>query len=140
MKVRQLMQKELIAILPDATLHDAALKMKENSIGSILIVEDGGTLKGIVTDRDISLAVAADNKDPKTTFASDIMSKEPVSIPSDADVSYALKIMSDSNVRRLPVCEHERVIGILSSADVASEIKEEINQFIGLEEAFAKHH
>jgi CBS domain-containing protein len=140
MKVRQLMQKELVAILPDATLHDAALKMKENSIGSILIVEDGGTLKGIVTDRDISLAVAADNKDPKTTFASDIMSKEPVSIPSDADVSYALKIMSDSNVRRLPVCEHERVIGILSSADVASEIKEEINQFIGLEEAFAKHH
>ena len=140
MKVRQLMQKELIAILPDATLHDAALKMKENSIGSILIVEDGGTLKGIVTDRDISLAVAADNKDPKTTFASDIMSKEPVSIPSDADVSYALKIMSDSNVRRLPVCEHERVIGILSSADVASEIKEEINQFMGLEEAFAKHH
>jgi len=140
MKVRQLMQKELVAILPDATLHDAALKMKENSIGSILIVEDGGTLKGIVTDRDISLAVAADNKDPKTTFASDIMSKEPVSIPSDADVSYALKIMSDSNVRRLPVCEQERVIGILSSADVASEIKEEINQFIGLEEAFAKHH
>jgi CBS domain-containing protein len=140
MKVRQLMQKELVCILPDATLHDAALKMKENKIGSILIVEDGGTLKGIVTDRDISLAVAADIKDPKTTLASDIMSKEPVSIPSDADVNYALKIMSDSNVRRLPVCENESVVGILSSADVAGEIKEEINQFIGLEEAFAKHH
>ncbi|UCD34619.1 MAG: CBS domain-containing protein [Nitrospiraceae bacterium] len=140
MKVRQLMQKELISILPSATIHDAAMKMKENNIGSVLIVDDGGKLKGIVTDRDITLAVAADSKDPGKTFASDIMSGDPVSIPSDADVNYALRIMSDSNVRRLPVCEHERVIGILSSADVAGEIKEEITQFLGLEQAFAKHH
>lgn len=140
MKVRQLMQKELITILPNATIRDAALKMKENNIGSVLIVDDGGKLKGIVTDRDITLAVAADSKDPGKTFAADIMSGEPVSIPSDADVDYALRIMSDSNVRRLPVCEHERVVGILSSADVAVEIREEITQFLNLEEAFAKHH
>ena len=140
MKVRQLMHTELVTILPNATLHDAALKMKEKKVGSILIVEDTEKLKGIVTDRDITLAVAADFKDPKTTFASDIMSKEPVTIQSDADVDYALRIMSESNVRRLPVCESEKLIGILSSADVATEIREELNQFIGLEEAFAKHH
>lgn len=140
MKVRELMNKDVVSILPTATLHDAALKMKENNIGSILICEDGVNLKGIITDRDISLAVAADFRDPKTTFASDIMRKEPVTVESDADVDYALRLMSKSVIRRLPVCENKKVVGILSTADVATEIKDELNQFIGLEEAFAKHH
>lgn len=140
MKVKQLMQKELITILPNATIRDAALKMKGNNIGSVLIVDDSGKLQGIVTDRDISLAVAADSRDPVKTLAADIMSEEPVSIPADADLDYALRVMSDSNVRRLPICEKERVVGILSSSDVAGEIKEEIIQFLRLEEAFAKHH
>jgi len=140
MKVRQLMQKDLVTILPTANLHEAALKMKEKKVGSVLIVEDGGKLKGIVTDRDISMAVAADTRDPKKTHASEIMSTEPVSIQSDADVDYALRIMSQQNVRRLPVCEKERVVGLLSSADVATELREELTQFISLEEAFAKHH
>jgi CBS domain-containing protein len=140
MKVRELMNKEIVSVLPTATLHDAALKMKEYCIGSILICEDGWNLKGIVTDRDISLAVAADFKDPKTTYTSEIMKKEPVTIGSDADVDFALKVMSKSVIRRLPVCEDKKVVGILSTSDVAAEIKDELNQFIGLEEAFAKHH
>jgi CBS domain-containing protein len=140
MKVRELMNRDIVSILPTATLHDAALKMKENRIGSILICEEGWNLKGIVTDRDIGLAVAADFKDPKTTFTSDIMKDEPVTVDSDADVDYALRLMNKSVIRRLPVCENKKVVGILSTADVATEIKDELNQFIGLEEAFAKHH
>ncbi len=53
MKVRQIMQKELVTILPTTTIHDAALKMKEQKIGSIIVTEEGGNLKGIVTDRDM---------------------------------------------------------------------------------------
>ncbi len=140
MKVRELMNRDIVSILPTATIHDAALKMKENNIGSVLICEDGWNLRGILTDRDISLAVAADFKDPKTTFASDIMRKEPVTIQSDADVDQALRLMSKSVIRRLPVCENKKVIGMLSTSDVATELKDELNQFIGLEEAFAKHH
>ena len=140
MKVRELMNREIVSILPTATLHDAALKMKENNIGSILICEEGRTLKGIVTDRDISLAVAADFKDPKTTFASDIMRAHPVTVESDADFDFALQLMNKSVIRRLPVCENKKVVGLLSTADMAGEIRNELNQFIGLEEAFAKHH
>ena len=140
MKVSKLMNREVVSVLPTATLHDAALKMKEEHIGSILICEEGWRLKGILTDRDIGMAVAADFKDPKTTFASDIMKKEPVKIEADADIDYALRLMNKSIVRRLPVCENSRVIGVLSTSDVATEIKDELNQFIGLEEAFAKHH
>lgn len=140
MKVSKIMNKEIVSIMPTATLHDAAQKMKDNNIGSILVCEEDWKLKGILTDRDIGLAVAADFRDPKTTFASDVMKKEPITIESDADVDYALRLMNTSIIRRLPVCDNNRLIGILSTSDIAAEIKDEINQFIGLEEAFAKHH
>ena len=139
MKVSKIMQKELFTILPTTTIHDAAIKMKEQRIGSIIVMEEGGKLKGMVTDRDIALAVAADNKDPNKEFASMVMTEDPVWIKSDDDVDAALRIMNSRHVRRLPVCDNDRVVGFLSTADVATEIKEELNQFIGLEETFARH-
>ncbi len=139
MIVRQLMQKELITCLPSATVHDAASKMKEHNVGSVLIVEDGWKLKGILTDRDITLSVAADSKDPWTTFVYDVMTPDPITVNSQADADSALRIMNKANIRRLPVIEEGKLVGLLSSADLAAEIKEEFTQFIGLEEAFAKH-
>ena len=139
MKVSKIMQKELFTILPTTTIHDAAIKMREQRIGSIIVMEEGGKLKGMVTDRDIALAVAADNKDPNKEFASEVMTEDPVWIKSDDDVDAALRIMNSRHVRRLPVCDNDRVVGFLSTADVATEIKEELNQFIGLEETFARH-
>ena len=140
MKVREIMNREIVSILPTATLHDAAMKMKQNKIGSVLICEDDWKLKGIITDRDISLAVAADFKDPKTTLTSEVMRDNPVTIDPSADVAMALRLMNKSVIRRLPVCDNNEVVGILSTSDVAGEIKDEFNEFIGLEEAFAKHH
>ncbi len=138
MKINKLMQKELVTCSPSATVHDVAAKMKKNKVGSILVVEDGGKLKGIVTDRDICLNVAADSKDPQTTYVNDVMTANPVTIDFDVDVESALKIMSKENIRRLPVTQEGRLVGLLSSADVAVEIKEEIDEFIGLEQAFSK--
>jgi len=140
MKVREIMSREIVSILPTATLHDAAMKMKQHNVGSVLICEDEWNLKGIITDRDISLAVAANFRDPKTTYASDIMIDQPVTVDPGADVALALRLMNKSVIRRLPVCDNNEVVGILSTSDVASEIKNEFNQFIGIEEAFAKHH
>ena len=114
MKISKLMNRDVVSILPTATLHDAAMKMKEEGIGSILICEEGLRLKGILTDRDIGMAVAAEFRDPRTTIASDIMKKEPVTIESDADMDSALRLMSKSVIRRLPVCENGKVIGMLS--------------------------
>jgi CBS domain-containing protein len=139
MIVRQLMHKELVTVSPSATIHDVAAKMKEFNVGSVLIVEEGWKLKGILTDRDITLTVAADSKDPRTTYAYDVMTADPITINSDADADSALRIMHKANVRRLPVTENGKLVGLLSSADLAAEIKDEFTQFIGLEEAFAKH-
>jgi CBS domain-containing protein len=139
MKVKHVMNKELVSIPTEATIHDAALKMKEHDVGSVIILEEGGKLEGIVTDRDIAMAVGADFKDPKTGCAYDIMTPDPIIIQSDANVDAAIRIMNRANIRRIPVCENGKVVGLLSSADVASELKEELDQFLGLEEAFSKH-
>lgn len=139
MIVRQFMQKELVTVLPKSSIHEAALKMKEHHVGSVLIVDESGKIKGIVTDRDVALSVAADSRDPQTTCACDIMIQDPITIGSDADLDSALRIMRRANIRRLPVTEDGKLVGLLSSADVATGIKEEFNEFIGLEEAFAKH-
>ncbi len=86
MLARQLMQKDLITILPSSTMFDAAVKMKEHHVGSVLVVEEGWKLKGILTDRDIAMTVAADTKDPRTISVRDVMTADPITINSDADV------------------------------------------------------
>ncbi len=113
--------------------------MKEHNVGSVLIVDEDGGLEGIVTDRDIALSVATDKIDPNTTCAYDIMTSDPISIDPNIDIDSALRIMNKINVRRLPVCDSGKLVGLVSSADIATEIKDEINQFISLEEAFVKH-
>jgi CBS domain-containing protein len=139
MLARQIMQKDLITILPSSTVYDAAVKMKEFHVGSVLVVEEGWKLKGILTDRDIAMAVAADMKDPKATCVCDIMTADPVTINSDADFESALRLMNRAHIHRLPVTENGKLVGLLSSANLAAEMKEEFNQFIGLGVAFAKH-
>jgi len=139
MLARQLMQKDLITILPSSTMFDAAVKMKEHHVGSVLVVEEGWKLKGILTDRDIAMTVAADTKDPRTISVSDVMTADPVTINSDADVETALRVMNRAHIHRLPVTESGKLVGLLSSADLAAEMKGQFDQYIGLEEIFAKH-
>ncbi len=137
--VRQLMQKELVTILPASSVHDAAMKMKEHNIGSVLITDEGWKLKGILTDRDIAMAVAADSKDPKATCVCDIMSQDPITINADAGFDSAMRIMHKAKIRRLPVTENGKLVGLVSSDDVAAAFKEEFDEFIGLEMAYARH-
>ncbi len=139
MLARQIMQKDLVTILPSSTVFDAAVKMKEYHVGSVLIVEEGWKLKGILTDRDIAMAIAAELKDPKTTCVRDIMTADPITINSNEDVDSALRVMNRANIHRLPVIESGKLVGLLSSGDLAVEMKEEFSQFIGLGETFAKH-
>jgi len=138
MTVKNRMNKHPVTVPEDATLHEVALRMKELCIGSVLVVDQGWKLKGILTDRDIAMTAAGDSRDPDTVTASEAMTPDPISVNADADVDSALRIMRKANVRRLPVMENGRLVGLLSSADIAAEIREEIDQFIGLEEAFAK--
>jgi CBS domain-containing protein len=118
MKVRDLMTKQPTTVKPDATLGEVAILMKQEDCGSIPVVE-GGRLVGIVTDRDIVVRGVATGKDAKTQRVSEIMSADPVAIGPDDDISAAEKIMGDRQIRRLPVVDDGKLVGILVTAQLA---------------------
>lgn len=139
MFIRECMQRNPVTVLPSASVQEVARRMAEYNIGSVLIADEKGRLKGILTDRDIALALGADGKDPQATCASEIMTQAPVSTEFDTDIETALNIMNRTHARRLPVTENGKVVGIVSSADLAGVLKKQFNQFIGLEEAYVRH-
>jgi len=103
---------------PDLTAADAAGLMKQLDVGVVPVAE-GGTLIGIVTDRDIVLRVVAERQNPDDVKLGDILTKSPVTVTPDTKLSDARDLMSQHRIRRLPVMKGEELVGILSLGDVA---------------------
>jgi CBS domain-containing protein len=118
MKVRELMTKQPTTVEPDATLGEVATLMKQEDCGSLPVVE-GGRLVGIVTDRDIVVRGVAAGVDPKTQRVNKVMSSDPVTVGPDDDVMDAEKKMADRQIRRLPVVEGGKLVGIIVTAQIA---------------------
>ena len=118
MKVRELMTTEPTSVEPNATLGEVATLMKQDDCGSIPVVQSG-RLVGIVTDRDIVIRGIAAGSDPKTQRVSAIMSADPVTTGPDKDVTEAEKVMADRQIRRLPVVENGKLVGIIVTAQIA---------------------
>jgi CBS domain-containing protein len=118
MKVRELMTKQPTTVEPNATLGEVATLMKQEDCGSIPVVE-AGRLVGIVTDRDIVIRGVAAGLDPKTQRVSNVMSSDPVTIDAGEDVDEAERKMADRQIRRLPVVEGGRLVGIIVTAQIA---------------------
>lgn len=97
---------------------DAAKTMKKADAGMIPVV-DGDMLLGTVTDRDIVLRVVAEGKDPKSTTVGEIASRDLVTVRPDQHLDEALQLMARHQVRRLPVIEDGRLVGVVAQADVA---------------------
>lgn len=121
--VRDAMTAGVQSTAPTQSLVDAAQMMKENDVGSLPVVEDD-RLVGIVTDRDIVVRAVAERVDPQTVSVGDVASRDVVAIPPDEDLDEALAVMARHQVRRLPVVEDGRLVGMLAQADVALEAKE----------------
>jgi CBS domain-containing protein len=118
MKVSEIMTREPVSVGPDATLGEVATLMKQEDCGSLPVVEDA-RLIGIVTDRDIVIRAVAAGKDAKTTCVSDVMSADPITVRPDDDVDVAEREMRERQVRRLPVVEDGKLVGILVTAQIA---------------------
>ena len=118
MKIREVMTQRPVTCSPTDVCAQAATLMKQQDCGSIPVVEDG-RLVGIVTDRDIVVRAVAAGKDPKTLRVAEIMSADPISVSPDDDVAEAAKVMAERQVRRLPVVENGRLVGLLVTAQVA---------------------
>jgi len=127
MKCNEVMTKDLSCCLPTDTTFDAAQLMKSEDVGPIPVVSDKETKKlvGIVTDRDLALKVVAEGLDPKTTTIEEIVTTGLITVGPDDDVEKALNLMEDHQIRRIPVVdENDRLLGIISQADIATRLKE----------------
>ncbi|MFF4211695.1 CBS domain-containing protein [Streptomyces sp. NPDC001796] len=116
--VREVMTQGVVAVLPDASLVEAAQLMRAEDIGDVLVAEDGHVV-GVLTDRDIALRAVADGADPLTVSARAVCTPDPVVVGPDDPVSTAVDLMRGHAVRRLPVVEDGRPVGMVSLGDLA---------------------
>jgi CBS domain-containing protein len=107
------------------TLVDAARKMRDLEVGALPICGDDDRLAGMITDRDIVVKCVADGGDPSSAKVSELAEGKPVTIGADDSVEDVLRTMTDHGVRRLPVIDGDRLIGIVSQADVARNCPED---------------
>jgi CBS domain-containing protein len=121
--VREVMTPGVRTVSPSQSLAEAAELMKSEDVGSVPVVEEG-RLAGIVTDRDIVIRAVAERRDPQTVKVDEIASGELVTVEPEQDLDEALELMARHRVRRLPVVEEGRLVGMLAQADVALEAKE----------------
>ncbi len=107
------------AVRPEDSIQKAAQAMRDGDYGAVPIVDDLGVLVGIITDRDIVVQAVASGRDLGTPVRS-YMTPNPDVIPSDATTEQALTVMTSHQIRRMPVVENGRLIGMLSLADIAT--------------------
>lgn len=123
-KVREVMTTRPRSVTPQTPLNEVAQLMASDDVGAIPVVE-GDRLVGIVTDRDIVVRAIAKDKDTRGMPVSEVSSRELVTVDPEDDLSDALKLMAQHQVRRLAVTdEGERLVGVVSQADVALHAKE----------------
>ena len=103
---------------------EAAQIMEEEDVGSVPVVDADNILAGMITDRDIALRVVAAGRDPRSTTAGEVATKQVSPAYPDEPLDEALELMAYLQVRRLPVIEDDRVIGILAQADVVHEVRD----------------
>ncbi|HZF92139.1 CBS domain-containing protein [Streptomyces sp.] len=107
------------------TLDRAAQLMRELGVGALPISDENERLCGILTDRDIVVGCVAMGRDPSKVTAGEMAQGTPRWIEADADISEVLREMEDHQIRRLPVIENKRLVGMISEADLVRNLSED---------------
>ena len=128
-QIRDIMTSSPTTVETSTTVAEAAKIMASEDVGPLPVV-DGGRLVGIVTDRDLVVRVLAEDRDPKSTNVGDVASSELVTVAPDTALDEALRKMASAQVRRLPVVEGDRVVGIVAQADVARQTPQETGEVV----------
>jgi CBS domain-containing protein len=125
-KARDIMTADCQCIGENETVLDAAKKLAELNIGAMPICGEDDRLKGMITDRDIVVKVLAEGKDPASVRTGEIGAGDgkTVTIGADDSIDETLRTMIDHKVRRLPVIDGKRLVGIISQADLATNLDE----------------
>ena len=104
------------------TLVDAARKMRDLDVGALPICGDDNRLKGMLTDRDITVKAVAEGRDPSSVQVSEFADQKPVTIGADDSLEEALRTMTEHDVRRLPVIDGHDLVGMVSQADISQNL------------------
>jgi len=125
MQVKEVMTRGAECVAPDATLQEAAQKMKGLDVGPLPVC-DNNRLVGMLTDRDITVRAVAEGKDPRTSRVRDVMTEGITYCFEEDDVADAARLMKEKQIRRLVVLNRDkRLAGIVSLGDLAVETGDE---------------
>lgn len=127
MPVSDLARSDVVTAQPETSVTELADTMNAEGVGSVVIT-DGETPAGIVTDRDLAIRVVSDQRDLTATTAADVMTEDLKTIEADAGFYEATNLMSESSVRRLPVTDGEELAGIVTADDLTELIADEEQQ------------
>jgi CBS domain-containing protein len=124
--VREAMHEGCECIGENQSVLDAAKRMEQLDIGAMPICGQDDRLKGMITDRDIVVKVIAHDKDPASTIAGELAQDRLTCVRADASIDYALSLMQEHKVRRLPVLdENRRLCGMITEADIATHMPQD---------------
>ena len=122
---RDLMTPDVAYVQAGETLDNVARMMRDSGVGALPVCADDAQLVGMVTDRDIVVHCIAEGHDPAQVRVESLAGGRPVTIGADDDTDQALLTMVENGVRRLPVIDGHRLVGILAQADVARVLPED---------------
>jgi CBS domain-containing protein len=129
-KARDMMHQGAECIGENETLQQAARRMRDLNIGSMPICGEDQRLQGIITDRDIVVRCVAEGGDPSAVTARELAEGTPVWVDAGADHTEVVRLLTQYKIRRLPVIDDHRLVGMISEADVARHLPEkEVSEF-----------
>ena len=115
--VRDIMRRNVKTVRTDDSVHAAVLKMNKFQIGSVIVTNNGRAV-GIITERNILERIVEPRLDPATIWAKDIMSSPLVTVDPNDTVDEAAKIMAQKRIKKLPVVDGEKIVGVVSTSDI----------------------
>lgn len=119
MRVFDIMSEHIVTVGVSEPVSAAARLLKKHNIGAVPVCDDSGRLRGMITDRDITLRCVASGKSADETRVGDIMTRGVITVADNAYVGEAARLMADAQIRRLPVIKGGELVGMLSLADLA---------------------
>ena len=120
-RIKEVMTPDPTALPAAATVGEAARAMRDRDIGDVIVLQDDQTVCGIVTDRDLVVRALAESEDPRAVKLADICSRDITTLAPESSVTEAVKLMRDKAIRRVPVVENGKPVGIVSIGDLAVE-------------------
>lgn len=120
-QIRNVMTSDVVTIKDTQSVQEAAALMSQHNIGSVPVVNNQGEMIGIITDRDITLRTTAQGEGTQTPVSEVMTAQRVVKATPDMDVQQAAQLMAEQQIRRLPVVENGKVVGMVSLGDLAVE-------------------